>query len=168
MARHLSRKRAFRLTAPCRAVTRLAAVGLLAISTIGAIPPAVAAQQPEPAERPVFDIPRISRPPTLEAFLTMKPLGEVERSMAKVTGMIQQIPEDGAPASQRTEIYLGYDDRNLHVVFVAFDDEPDKVRANMTRRESFQGDDLIEIMIDTFSDERRAYAFVANPFGQEE
>jgi len=64
-----------------------------------------------------------------------------------------------------TEIYLGYDDENLHVVFVAFDDEAAKIRANMTRRESFFGDDLIEIMIDTFNDQRRAYAFVANPFG---
>jgi hypothetical protein len=165
MAQHLNCKRAFRLTAPCRAVTVLVAIGLLALSSIGTILTAGAAQQPEPVARPIVDIPRLSRPPTLEAFLTMEPQGEVERSMAMVSGMIQQIPEDGAPASQRTEIYLGYDDKNLYVVFVAFDDEPEEVRANMTRRESFFGDDLIEIMIDTFNDERRAYAFVANPFG---
>jgi hypothetical protein len=141
---------------PCRAA---GAILLLAI-------PAAAAAGGPPAElRPTIDIPRLSRPPTLEAFLGMAPVGDVERSMARVSGMIQQIPVDGAAASQRTEIYLGYDDRDLHVVFVAFDDEARKIRANLTRRESFFGDDLIEIMIDTFNDRRRAYAFVANPLG---
>ncbi len=138
---------------------RTAVICLLVVSA------ARAADRPETGERPAIDIPRLSRPPTLEAFLSMEPRGDVERSMVKVDGMIQQIPTDGAAASQLTEIYLGYDDENLHVVFVAFDDETAKIRANMTRRESFFGDDLIEIMIDTFNDQRRAYAFIANPFG---
>ena len=117
------------------------------------------------AGRKSVRVPRLPQPPRFEAFLEMRPQGEVEERMVRVHGLIQQTPRDGAAASQRTDIYLGYDRQNLYVVFVAFDDEPDKVRANMARREQVFGDDIVEIMLDTFHDERRAYAFIANPFG---
>ena len=115
--------------------------------------------------RPEVEIPRLERAPRIEAFLEMTPKGDVEQGMARVGGLIQQTPNDGEEASQRTEIYLGFDLENLFAVFVAFDDEVEKVRANLTRREDFFGDDLVEIMVDTFNDQRRAYAFVANPLG---
>ena len=60
---------------------------------------------------------------------------------------------------------LGYDDRNLYVVFIAFDDEPDRVRAHMARRENVFGDDIVEIQLDTFLDEQRAFSFIVNPLG---
>lgn len=49
--------------------------------------------------------------------------------------------------------------------FLAFDSEPGKVRARMARRESVFGDDIVEVMLDTFDDQRRAYGFFTNPFG---
>jgi len=84
--------------------------------------------------------------------------------MVKVTGFIQRNPHNGDLASQRTEAYLGYDEKNLYVVFVCFDD-PAKVRARMSRREDIFDDDTIEIMLDTFHDRRRAYAFQTTPLG---
>lgn len=110
-------------------------------------------------------IPRVSRAPTLEDFLDMEPDGEIKGRLAKVQGFIQREPSDGQPSTQRTEAYLGYDDKNLYVVFVCFDSEPDKIRARMVNRERIFGDDTVEIMLDTFHDQRRAYAFLANPFG---
>ncbi len=110
-------------------------------------------------------IPRVVRPPALEDFLEMKPDGELKSTLAKVEGLIQREPSDGAPASQRSEVYLGYDDENLYVIFVAFDSEPDKIRARMVPREDIRGDDFIQVLLDTFHDQRRAYSFMANPFG---
>jgi len=72
---------------------------MMAAICLLAVPAARAADRPETGERPTIDIPRLSRPPTLEAFLNMEPQGDVERSMAKVDGMIQQIPTDGTDAS---------------------------------------------------------------------
>jgi Domain of unknown function (DUF5916)/Carbohydrate family 9 binding domain-like len=109
-------------------------------------------------------IPRLPHAPTLEDFLSMKPAGPVAPSMAKVTHFIQQQPHDGQPVSQPTEAYLGYDDKNLYVVFVCHDN-PAKVRAHETRREGFDGDDDVEVMLDTFHDRRRAYVFQVNPKG---
>ena len=94
----------------------------------------------------------------------MKPEGPVAPGMAKITHFVQQQPHDGQPVSQPTEAYLGYDEKNLYVVFVCHDD-PAKVRAHQTRREDFDGDDDVAIMIDTFHDRRRAYEFEVNPKG---
>jgi hypothetical protein len=39
------------------------------------------------------------------------------------------------------------------------------VRAQLARRENIYDDDLVQVMLDTFHDERRAYSFVVNPLG---
>ena len=89
---------------------------------------------------------------------------EPGQHMLKVTGFVQRNPDDGRPVSQRTEVILGYDNKNLYVVFVCFDD-PRKVRARRARREDILADDNVEIMLDTFHDQRRSYAFQTNPLG---
>ncbi len=124
-----------------------------------------AAQAATTPDEQVIIVPELSQPPALEQFLSMSPSGEIAKRMVKVSGFIQQRPRDGEPSSQKTEVYLGHDASNLYVVFVAFDSEPEKVRGRMARRENVFRDDIIEIMLDTFSDKRRAYAFVANPLG---
>lgn len=95
----------------------------------------------------------------------MEPAPAWQGKLAKVTGLTQRVPTDGAPISQRTEIYLGYDDKNLYAIFVCFDREPRKIRARLSRREDVLDDDTVEIMLDTFHDHRRAYAFITNPLG---
>lgn len=117
------------------------------------------------AAGPTIQIPRIETPPTLSDFEDMKPSPRVAGQMLKVTGFIVREPADGTKPSQDTDVYLAYDERNLYAVFVCWDTEPDKIRARMTRREDIFSDDSAEIMIDTFHDARRAYAFAANPFG---
>ena len=113
---------------------------------------------------PSVNIPRLEYAPAIEDFLNMRPEGEVALRMKKVTGFIQRNPHDGAPASQPTEAYLGYDNKNLYAVFVCFDD-PGKVRARLSRREDIFDDDTVEIIVDTFHDRRRAYVFQTTPLG---
>ena len=118
-----------------------------------------------PTTRPEVRIPRIPRPPTLEEFLDMEPPPDLAEVMQPITGFIQREPEDGNPASQKTEVYLGFDDQHLYVVFVAFDDEPEKIRARLNRREQVFADETVEIQIDSFGDQQRAFSFLTNPFG---
>ena len=68
--------------------------------------------QASPAQFQTIRIPRVSTPPKLEEFLNMEPPPNWRDKLAKVDRFIQRIPSDGAPASQRTEAYLGYDDKN--------------------------------------------------------
>ena len=114
---------------------------------------------------PTISIPRIETPPTLSDFEDMKPSSKVAAHMLKVTGFIDREPADGTQPSQNTDAYLAYDEHNIYAAFVCWDTEPDKIRARMTRREDIFADDSVEIMLDTFHDARRAYAFAANPFG---
>ena len=109
-------------------------------------------------------IPRLTAAPQLEDFLEMAPAGAAT-AMAKVSNFIQNQPRDGEPATQKTDAYLGYDDKNLYLVFVCFDSEPDKVRARLTRRENAFGDDFVEATLDTFHDQRRGFVFWSNPVG---
>lgn len=140
--------------------------------------PSPSAQMPEPPTRdpevqpaaraeiapPALTIPRLSRAPSLDDFLTMQPQGDVALQMAKVTGFTQRNPHDGESVSEPTDAYLGYDQKNLYAVFVCFDD-PKHVRARLSRREDVYDDDQVEIILDTFHDRRRAYAFQTTPLG---
>lgn len=94
----------------------------------------------------------------------MKPVGDIAQHMAKVTGFTQRNPHDGEAVTEPTDAYLGYDQKSLYVVFVCFDD-PGKVRARMSRREDVYDDDQVEVILDTFHDRRRAYAFQTTPLG---
>src|SRR5579871_2187538 len=107
-------------------------------------------------------IPFLSRPPKMEEFESMEP---ARSDMAKVSGFIQQSPNDGEQATQRTDVYMGYDHQNLYVVWLCFDKEPGKIRAHMSRRENIFDDDYVEITLDTFHDQRRGLVFSTNPLG---
>jgi hypothetical protein len=125
---------------------------------------AAAWAHPDEQKAPTLEIPLLSSAPALDNFLNMKPEGPAAEEMVKISGLEQRNPHDGQPVTQPTDVYLGYDKRNLYVVFVCFDD-PAQVRAHRTRREDVGDDDQVEIMLDTFRDQRRAYAFQANPLG---
>jgi len=119
---------------------------------------------PKEGAPPSVNIPRLPRAPSLDDFLNMKPEGEVALQMAKVTGFSQRNPHDGEPVSEQTEAYLGYDQKNFYAAFVCFDD-PKKVRARLSPREDIFDDDQVELILDTYHDRRRAYAFQVTPLG---
>lgn len=147
--------------------TRSGTIDLFALAALLAVsvPGPGWASSEQPPTRPLVTIPRVERAPTLEDFLAMKPDGELAGRLARIEGFVQREPQDGQAATQRTVAYLGYDDENLYVIFLAFDSAPGGVRARMSRRESVFGDDIVEVMLDTFNDQRRAYAFLTNPYG---
>jgi hypothetical protein len=111
-------------------------------------------------------IPRVTTPPRLEDFENMQPGGNATQ-LAKVTDFIQQQPSDGQPATQRTDVYLGYDQANLYIVWVCWDTDPHAIRRHMTYREAFTppDDDYVELTLDTFHDQRHGFLFDVNPLG---
>jgi len=87
---------------------------------------------------------------------------------AVVRDFVQYEPREGEPASQKTTAYLAYDDKNLYVGFLCEDNEPELIRAHVTRRDAIGGDDNVGVVIDTYHDRRRAYAFAVNAHGIQE
>jgi hypothetical protein len=114
----------------------------------------------------VIRIPRVSAPPRLEDFEGMEPSGAA-REMVKTGAFTQNFPADGERPTERTDAYIGYDNRNLYVVFVCQDSKKG-VRASLTNREPstpFDSDDYVEVALDPFHDQRHGYVFYVNPLG---
>jgi hypothetical protein len=87
-------------------------------------------------------------------------------SAAVLTGFTQYTPVEGVAASQRTEVRVFYAADAIYFGIHAYDDDPDGILVHYTERDrSSFGDDWVRIMLDTFDDQRQAYAFFVNPYG---
>lgn len=110
-------------------------------------------------------IPSLPQEPSLADFSGMQPSSSVARMMTRVDAFVQREPVDGVAPSQRTEVYLGYDQRRFYAIFLAFDTAPEQIRATLSSRENIDGDDSVEVTIDTFNDQRTGYSFRVTPLG---
>ena len=149
---------------------RLASRGIATLSwiLIVAAPLLAGDNQPKTVASASFStlhLPKLDRGPALADFLEMQPSPAFAGKMLKVEGFVQRDPKDGAPISQKTEVYLGYTDRNLYVVCVCFDSEPGKIRARRARREQINEDDQFGFVLDTFHDKKNAVFFYLNAEG---
>src|SRR5512133_484474 len=141
---------------------------LLRLSFILALPVALLARSadvPAPAATRKLAIPLLEPAPKLEDFLDMGPDAAFKGRMAKVDHLLQRRPKDGAAPTQKTDVYLSYDRKNLYAVFVCFDSQPNLIRAHIGRREDIQDDDMVALSLDTFHDQRKSYIFGVNPYG---
>jgi len=75
------------------------------------------------------------------------------------------LPGENIKPPVKTIVYLAYNKTHLFVGFRAWDPNPEKIRARVTDRDSFDGDDLVQITLDTFNSYRRTYNFACNPHG---
>jgi hypothetical protein len=97
-------------------------------------------------------------------------LNEPVWSMAEpATDFREETPTEGAPASEKTEVRVLYDDKNLYLGIRAFDADPAKINARDLVRDSlFATDDRVEIILDTYHDRRNAFRFAVNPLGTQQ
>ena len=84
------------------------------------------------------------------------------------TDFLQQQPTEGAPASERTEVRVLFDDRNIYFGIRAFDDASQINAREFVRDATFSNDDKIEILLDTYHDRRNAFRFAVNPLGTQQ
>ncbi len=112
-------------------------------------------------------VPRVKTPPKIEDFEQFSAHGAAAE-MVRVGHFVQSQPSDGQPATQQTDAYLGYDSTNIYIAFVCADTSPGAMRGHLTRREPstpFDAEDYVEILLDTFHDQRHAFVFAVNPRG---
>ena len=79
---------------------------------------------------------------------------------------LQQEPQEGRPSTEKTEVRIAYDEKNLYIGVNLFDSEPDKIKGFQRRRdESLETDDSFTMIIDSYNDQRSSYFFEINPLG---
>ncbi len=83
-------------------------------------------------------------------------------------GLIQVAPDYGKPQTERSDIWITYDDANIYVTCRCWDSAPpDEWVVNELRRDTggLRNNDHIGVMFDTFYDRRSGFAFYTNPLG---
>ena len=84
---------------------------------------------------------------------------------APVTGFSQRDPHEGAPATERTEVRVLYDDNALYVGARMYDASPDSVRAQLARRDRITSSDRFLVFLDCYHDRRTGFYFGINAAG---
>lgn len=105
---------------------------------------------------------RTTAPPVIDGHLTEA----VWAGAAEISAFTQAEPDEGAPPSEQTSVFLLYDSEFLYIGVRAFDSAPEKIVAKARQRDSdLDGDDSLALALDTFHDRRHGYYFQVNPLG---
>jgi hypothetical protein len=81
-----------------------------------------------------------------------------------LTGFRQTQPDEGQPASERTEVRVVYDDEAIYIGAVCFDRTPDGIIVSESRRDSpLRETDSFQVILDTYHDRRNGFVFGTNP-----
>jgi hypothetical protein len=107
---------------------------------------------------------RIDAPLRIDAALDE----DLYRRVSPMTGFIQIEPDDGTVASERTDLWLAFDDDNVYVSFRVWDSQMDRLVATEMRRDNgiiWSGNDNVVFVFDTFNDRRSAVSFTVNALG---
>ena len=164
-------------------VIALAIVLLQAAAAAGQTAPAVAGAEDE---LPAFEGPPAPVPPaaitrnaegraTIRAVRVSEPMridGVLDEAhyeqVPGISDFIQIEPTTGQLATEKTEVWLAFDDDNVYVTFRNWDTQMDRLIATEMRRDNntiFQGGDVVAFTFDTFFDRRNSLFFCANPLG---
>jgi hypothetical protein len=88
-------------------------------------------------------------------------------SVEPISGFIQMEPNGGQPATEKTEVWLAFDQDNVYVSMRIWESEPERRIANEMRRDNnnIRQGDAVGFSLDTFFDRRNAVHFEVNALG---
>ena len=77
----------------------------------------------------------------------------------------QWVPKEGDRPTEKTQLKILYDDKNLYVALRAFDNEPSKISRKAGRRDEMTGD-IMGVTFDSYHDHRTGFEFSVMASGQ--
>ena len=88
--------------------------------------------------------------------------------MEPATDYVQQLPHEGQPATERTEVRVGYTEDTLFIAVICFDSQPESIVSTQGRRDGLLDEtDSFEMLLDTYNDNQNGYIFATTPSGIE-
>ena len=123
----------------------------------------VAAQAPESGQPPTVTATRVRTPPRIDGVLDEA----IYAGTPAITGFVQQEPFEFAPATEKTEAWIFFDDDQIYISARCWESQPGRRVANEMRRDTNQlrQNDTFAVLFDTFHDRRNGYIFYANSIG---
>jgi hypothetical protein len=86
------------------------------------------------------------------------------RGAAKADNFAEHNPGDQTRPEVDTQVLIAYDDANLYLGWICYD-EPSEVRASFCKRDQIFSGDYVIVCLDTFGEATLAYEISANPYG---
>ncbi len=80
------------------------------------------------------------------------------------TDFIENEPDENTPPTFQTKFKIVYDAKNLYVALKALDSAPDSIVNRLSRRDGFAGD-RINVLIDSYHDQRTGFVFTVTSAG---
>jgi len=114
---------------------------------------------------------RTHPPPAFAAVPAGEPIkidGVLSEAVWKSEGrsdFTQSDPLDGSPPTEKTTVWIAYDEDNLYVAAHMFDSEPGGIIGLLGRRDDLTDSDWFYFGIDPYYDRRSGYFFAVNPAG---
>lgn len=81
------------------------------------------------------------------------------------TGFTQTTPNPGEPATEKTEVWVLYDNNAIYIGARMYDSAPDSIAATLFRKDGSGYSDWISVGIDSYNDRRTAFIFSVTPRG---
>jgi uncharacterized protein DUF5916/cellulose/xylan binding protein with CBM9 domain len=79
---------------------------------------------------------------------------------------IVRVPDNGAPAGERTEVRVVYDQDNIYFGVMAYDSQPSRIFVKELKRDfDLNGTDVLQVIIDSLHDGLGGYSLSVNPAG---
>ena len=91
----------------------------------------------------------------------------VYTTVPPISDFIQQEPQEGEPATEKTDAWILFDDRNLYISARCWDSHPEREIADEMRRDSLGvlENEAFGVLLDTFYDRRNGVHFTVNALG---
>lgn len=86
------------------------------------------------------------------------------KNAAVASNFSEYNPGDRVKPKVENKVFISYDNENLYIAFIAYND-PSKIRYSYTERDGIFSDDVAGIILDTYGDATWAYEIFANPLG---
>ncbi len=144
---------------------RIANPALVSAVAILGLASGAAAQEATIGSRPVLRALRAMEAPIVDGEVLADPAW---KGASPATGFVQTAPDEGRPASERTEVFVVYTDDTLYLGVVCHDREPGRIIVADSRRDSSLSEtDAFQVVLDTFRDNQSGFVFGTNPAGIE-
>ena len=138
---------------------------LLVLMTVIGLRAQVIVNMPNVKERPTATATSLTQEPLIDG----KVIGEaIWEKLTPVDQLIQTKPRAGFPASEKTEIRIGYTATTFYLAVVCYDSEPSKLVVSDARRDAtLDNTDSFLFILDTYHDGQNGFMFGTNPIGIE-
>jgi hypothetical protein len=135
------------------------------VAALLACPVVSGAAADPPASPPSLRAVRLATPPLLDGEV----LGDhAWNGVEPVTEFWQTMPREGQPASERTEVRVGFTDTALYVAVICYDRTPAEIIVADARRDSpLDQTDSFRLIVDTYLDRQNGFVFGTSPAGLE-